>query len=97
MLHDKKQKRPKKADPRKIELVCLKNRYGINSYSAYFDYYPRYDLFVERRPAFAHESGRVCQNIGLQAESVYHNVIKRHSPRRVEAVASLLTFVDILK
>ena len=35
-------------DPRKIELVCLKNRYGISSYTAYFDYYPRYDLFASR-------------------------------------------------
>ncbi len=40
-------KEAKKADPRKIELVCLKNRYGVSSYSAYFDYHPRYDLYVE--------------------------------------------------
>lgn len=38
-------KEQKKADPRKIELVCLKNRYGISSFSCYFDYYPQYDLF----------------------------------------------------
>lgn len=31
--------------PRKIELKCLKNRYGIASYSCYFDYYPAFDLF----------------------------------------------------
>lgn len=31
--------------PRRIELVCLKNRYGISSYKAAFDYYPQYDLF----------------------------------------------------
>lgn len=40
-------KEQKKANPRKIELVCLKNRYGVSSYSCYFDYYPKYDLFVE--------------------------------------------------
>lgn len=40
-------KEAKKADPRKIELVCLKNRYGVSSYSCYFDYFPRYDLYVE--------------------------------------------------
>ena len=34
--------------PRKIELVCLKNRYGPSSYSVAFDYYPQYDLY---RPA----------------------------------------------
>lgn len=35
----------KLATPRKIELVCLKNRYGRSSYSCYFNYDPRYDLF----------------------------------------------------
>lgn len=37
----------KAADPRKIELLCLKNRYGISSFSVCFDYYPRHDLFIE--------------------------------------------------
>lgn len=32
--------------PRKVELVCLKNRYGRSSYSCGFNYYPQYDLFV---------------------------------------------------
>lgn len=32
--------------PRKIELVCLKDRYGTCSYSCNFDYYPQYSLFV---------------------------------------------------
>lgn len=40
-------KAAKAADPRKIELVCLKNRYGIANFSCYFDYYPAYDLFTE--------------------------------------------------
>lgn len=31
--------------PRKIELTCLKNRYGRSSYSCGFVYDPRYDLF----------------------------------------------------
>lgn len=38
-------RKAKKEIPRKIELVCLKNRYGISSYSCGFDYDPRYDLF----------------------------------------------------
>lgn len=42
-----KVKEAKAATPRKIELVCLKNRYGISNYSAYFDYTPEYDLFTE--------------------------------------------------
>lgn len=37
-------KKAKKETPRKIELVCLKNRYGVSSFSCYFDYYPAYDL-----------------------------------------------------
>ena len=36
----------KAADPRRVELVCLKNRYGKSSFSCYFDYFPRYDLFI---------------------------------------------------
>lgn len=40
-------KEAKAADPRKIELCCLKNRYGIANYSCYFDYYPASDLFTE--------------------------------------------------
>lgn len=35
----------KAAMPRKIELSCLKNRYGIASYKCGFNYYPKYDLF----------------------------------------------------
>lgn len=38
----------KAANPREIELLCLKNRYGISSFSCYFDYFPANDLF---RPA----------------------------------------------
>lgn len=40
-------KQAKAETPRKIELVCLKNRYGISNYSCYFNYYPANDLFTE--------------------------------------------------
>ena len=40
-------KAAKAANPRKIELCCLKNRYGIANYSCYFNYYPANDLFTE--------------------------------------------------
>ena len=40
-------KQAKAATPRKIELVCLKNRYGIANYTCAFKYYPAADLFVE--------------------------------------------------
>ena len=36
----------KAADPRRIQLLCLKNRYGIANFSCEFKYYPKYDLFV---------------------------------------------------
>ena len=32
--------------PRKVKLVCLKNRYGKARFFTYFDYYPKFDLFV---------------------------------------------------
>ena len=38
-------KEAKREIPRKIELICLKNRFGISSYSCQFNYYPNYDLF----------------------------------------------------
>lgn len=34
------------ASPRKIDLVCLKNRFGRTGYKAEFDYYPRCDYFI---------------------------------------------------
>ena len=40
-----KVKKAKAANPRIIELVCLKNRYGISNYTCGFNYNPCYDLF----------------------------------------------------
>ena len=48
-----KVKAAKAANPRKIELSCLKNRYGIANYSCYFEYYPANDLFTETSSADA--------------------------------------------
>lgn len=39
-------KEAKAATPRKIQLVCLKNRYGISSYNTCFDYLPAHDLYI---------------------------------------------------
>jgi len=36
----------KKATPREVELICLKNRYGVSSYSCKFKYYANCDYFV---------------------------------------------------
>ncbi len=41
----------KSAVPRKIELVCLKNRYGRLFESCYFDYFPQHDLFMPSNEA----------------------------------------------
>ena len=51
-IKEKRQKirQEKAADPRKIELLCLKNRYGIANFSCGFDYYPGRDLFVQAEP-----------------------------------------------
>lgn len=35
----------KEEDPRKIELRCLKNRYGVTHFRCSFSYYPKVDLF----------------------------------------------------
>lgn len=32
--------------PRKVELVCVKNRFGISYYTCQYDYWPAVDLFV---------------------------------------------------
>lgn len=41
-----KVKAAKLENPRKIELVCLKNRYGKSSYFCGFNYYPQFDYFI---------------------------------------------------
>lgn len=40
-------KQAKGADPREIELVCLKNRHGKASYSCFFKYFPAWEYFEE--------------------------------------------------
>ena len=44
-------KEAKTAHPRDIELVCLKNRYGVSSYNCNFKYYAKYDLFLPTKGA----------------------------------------------
>lgn len=48
---NKKRERVLKAkseNPRKIEVICLKNRYAMSGYRCYFNYYPAYDYFEVR-------------------------------------------------
>lgn len=44
-----KVKEAKAETPRRIELVCLKNRSGKPTFSCYFDYYAAHDYFVEAK------------------------------------------------
>ena len=46
-MNDKREtvKKAKAENPRKIELVCLKNRYASLGYICWFKYYAKYDLF----------------------------------------------------
>ena len=52
----------KSAAPRKIELVCLKNRYGVSNYSTYFDYYPTCDYFMESLQDIEKKELVTCNN-----------------------------------
>ena len=46
-INEKREKvrEAKASNPRNIELVCLKNRFGVSSYSCEFEYYPQFDMF----------------------------------------------------
>ena len=50
----------KKKKPREVELVCLKNRYGISSDKCKFDYYAQYDYFVPRMGKAASNDDKVA-------------------------------------
>lgn len=52
-------KEAKKESPRRVKLVCLKNRYGVSSYDCPFLYYPQYDYFEpEQQNNVPHYSAR---------------------------------------
>lgn len=40
-------RKAKAANPRRVDLVCLKNRYGVSSYKVPFEYFPQWDWFRE--------------------------------------------------
>lgn len=60
-INEKRQKikDAKASNPRRIELVCLKNRFGISSYSCLFDYYPQFDFF---RPVMERVNSSLLMN-----------------------------------
>lgn len=45
LMKTAKIKEAKAANPRRVELVCLKNRFGVSSYTCNFEYFPQFDLF----------------------------------------------------
>ena len=57
----------KRAMPRKIELVCLKNRYGKCNYTADFEYYPQYDYF---KPILGDFEAATCTPWGNPIEPI---------------------------
>lgn len=45
-------KEAKAANPRQIELVCLKNRYGVANFTCKFEYMPDCDLYTQEKEGF---------------------------------------------
>lgn len=45
-------KAAKAANPRQIELVCLKNRYGVANFTCDFEYIPDCDLYTQEKEGF---------------------------------------------
>lgn len=45
-------KEAKAANPRQIELVCLKNRYGVANFTCSFEYLPDCDLYIQEKEGF---------------------------------------------
>ena len=58
----------KKRNPRLVELVCLKNRYGQANFSAYFEYYPQFDLF-EPSECYFYDSNGGLTNTKLHSDN----------------------------
>lgn len=84
MFYDPKTKIPqkrqkiadaKKANPRKVSLVCLKNRYGIASYRCGFNYYPAYDLFLPEN----HNSSQPSISIAPHSINVPYSMVPQQS------------------
>lgn len=59
----------KAADPRELELVCLKNRYGKVGYTCRFNYFTSYDLFVPKAAGKNNHNS----NVTIEDEGVLRN------------------------
>lgn len=56
-------KKAKAEKPRKIDLICLKNRYGVNNFVTAFEYYPANDLYRNVLEGFTAVPGNFTPNI----------------------------------
>ena len=71
----------KKENPRKIQLLCLKNRYGISSYTADFLYYPANDYFKPAGQEYANwqptypDAEEVARELEADLEAMYRDMI----------------------
>lgn len=71
----------KKENPRKIQLLCLKNRYGISSYTADFLYYPANDYFKPAGQEYANwqptypDAEEVAKELEADLEAMYRAMI----------------------
>lgn len=67
--------------PRKIQLLCLKNRYGISSYTADFLYYPANDYFKPAGQEYANwqptypNAEEVARELEADLEAMYRDMI----------------------
>ena len=67
--------------PRKIQLLCLKNRYGISSYTADFLYYPANDYFKPAGQEYANwqptypDAEEVAKELEADLEAMYRAII----------------------
>ena len=67
--------------PRKIQLLCLKNRYGISSYTADFLYYPANDYFKPAGQEYASwtptfpNAEEVARELEADLEAMYREMI----------------------
>ena len=67
--------------PRKIQLLCLKNRYGISSYTADFLYYPANDYFKPAGQEYANwqptypDAEEIERQLEADLEAMYRDMI----------------------
>lgn len=71
----------KAGNPRKIQLVCLKNRYGVSSYTADFLYYPANDYYrpagqeyVNWKPTYENAE-QIAKELEADLEAMYRAMV----------------------